>query len=1832
MMSREIGFIDSRVLEYETLVTALAPGTECHLIDQNSDGIEQIVTLLAGRSGIDAIHIVSHGNSGALYLGSVALSSDTLGAYARQLEVIGQSLTATGDILLYGCNVAAGVEGMDFISRLAEYSGADVAASTNVTGASRLGADWSLEQSTGPIESLSIVPADYQMILLAESESNDTRATADAVTLGSAITGQLASPADVDYYAVTVSAAGTVSLNFNRPNTAGSGYFTIQLEDANGAALASFVDSTDPQTFTVGVAQAGTYYARIASYYSFTNYADQYSLTASHTAGSAAGFESESNDTRATADDITSATPISGQLASYLDTDFYKLQMTQAGVISIAFDAPTNSTYTDYFKVSVVDGNGNIIASHESGRDITFQTAVGSAGNYYINVESANYYYDSGQYSLTATTANGTSGFEVEPNDHFANAIVGGMAIRGQVATSTDVDRFILKVSQAGTLAINFDAPTNSSFTDYFHVSLFDASGNLRASRATGQDIVFNANAPAAGNYFVAVSAGAYSYDTGQYALTVTTAAATAIYESETNDTNAQADAISLATQIRGQLSTAADDDRFAVTLSSSGTINVTFDAPTNSTWSHYFQLLIYDQNGTLLGYRGTGSDVSFYTDVAVSGTYYVSVSAGDLYYNGGEYRLTVNAQLDDPIPGGAIVGTPVGERLTGTASDDLIYGLGGNDQIDGGTGVDTVVFRSATAALSINTIEGLITGRGNYAAGEHAYSTSRLWNVEALRTFDGTQSLNATVISPVLGTLLNDVLNATSADDILDGLGGSDYIDGRAGSDTLVLFGAQDQFTTLTVGGITRIKGSVNTYEYAGQTIKTTNVEELAFNQGQTRVLVTTSDAVMYGTSGADRLAGSSANEVFDGQGGNDTIDGGAGTDTLAFFDRAENFTITFPTALTPSVTVVGRAGGEYAGQTVVASNVESLAFTDRTVSVVNPPQIVLTPATTVLAEGGVGASLEVSLSVAPTDSITINLVGDAQLSASVASLSFNATNWATSQTITVTAIDDTVYESAHSGTLTVTGQTADTLYRNLSSAAVTYTISDNGNDNTTTGGVSGKLWNDFDRDSTFDAGEARLAGWTVFDDTNNNGRLDSGEAHATTDSSGNYLLGTLAPGTHTVIAATPSGWLPTYPGHNNTSATIITNTAPSGQVTVETLTETVVSSSVAQSTYNNLGTATNIAAFHADSRFASINGQGYSVVIIDTGIDLNHPYFGADSNNDGVADRIVYQYDFVGRNDSNASDGNGHGTHVSGIVGSANATYTGIAPEINLIILRVLDNSGHGNGADLAEAVDWVVANATNYNVAAVNMSLGFGQFDTAPVSGFLSSQLQSLANQSVVVVSASGNGYLGRQGVSYPSSDPYSLSVGAVWAGSGTYGSSQTGTTDAIAFFSQRDDTESDIFAPGVYIDSAQLDGTHFQNSGTSMASPEIAGMVALAQQLADRELGRRLSFDEIRSLLRSTGDPINDGDNENDIVPNTGLTFYRVDMLALADAILALKPLASHSATITAGGTVADKDFGFAATTSVQALASDDVIFGTAYGEVLRGGDGADQINGGTGDDQLYGQGGNDSLDGGAGSDDAYYAGNLANYTVARPANSFTVTDNVGADGTDSLRSIERLVFADQSLSFANLLPTGSISVGGTPMQGQTLTASSTLTDADGLGTISYQWKAGGTVISGATASTFVLTEAQVGATISVAANYMDGHGTAESATSAVTAVVANVNDLPTGFVTITGTATQGQTLTAVNTLGDADGLGSITYQWKADSTNISGATASTFVLVGAQVGKAVTVTASYTDGHGTVENVTSGATGAVSSNAPPPYRATLSTSSPIAGTRTRCSAV
>ncbi|MGI9336189.1 MAG: DUF4347 domain-containing protein, partial [Gammaproteobacteria bacterium] len=149
----ELVVFDMRVEDAATLVEGVDPNAEVVFLDRDRDGVEQIAEALRGRTGIGALHIVSHGREGALTLGTGTLDAGSIeGEYREALAEIGEALAEDADLLVYGCNFGAGEKGGDAVEALAAATGADVAASEDTTGAAALGGDWALEARSGPLE------------------------------------------------------------------------------------------------------------------------------------------------------------------------------------------------------------------------------------------------------------------------------------------------------------------------------------------------------------------------------------------------------------------------------------------------------------------------------------------------------------------------------------------------------------------------------------------------------------------------------------------------------------------------------------------------------------------------------------------------------------------------------------------------------------------------------------------------------------------------------------------------------------------------------------------------------------------------------------------------------------------------------------------------------------------------------------------------------------------------------------------------------------------------------------------------------------------------------------------------------------------------------------------------------------------------------------------------------------------------------------------------------------------------------------------------------------------------------------------------------------------------------------------------------------------------------------------------------------------------------------------------------------------------------------------------------------------------------------------------
>ena len=175
---RELILIDAGVENSEALLAEILESKpnsalEIRMIDSNSDGIEQISAILAeSDSKYDAIHIISHGNEGEVVLGNTSLNADNLNQYADELAGWADALGEDADLLFYGCDLAGNEAGEDFVQTISDITGADVAASDDVTGAVDQGGDWDLELRVGTVEAVSITAENWDGTLLGDADGD----------------------------------------------------------------------------------------------------------------------------------------------------------------------------------------------------------------------------------------------------------------------------------------------------------------------------------------------------------------------------------------------------------------------------------------------------------------------------------------------------------------------------------------------------------------------------------------------------------------------------------------------------------------------------------------------------------------------------------------------------------------------------------------------------------------------------------------------------------------------------------------------------------------------------------------------------------------------------------------------------------------------------------------------------------------------------------------------------------------------------------------------------------------------------------------------------------------------------------------------------------------------------------------------------------------------------------------------------------------------------------------------------------------------------------------------------------------------------------------------------------------------------------------------------------------------------------------------------------------------------------------------------------------------------------------------------------------------------
>ncbi|HEY0737900.1 MAG TPA: S8 family peptidase [Herpetosiphonaceae bacterium] len=330
-------------------------------------------------------------------------------------------------------------------------------------------------------------------------------------------------------------------------------------------------------------------------------------------------------------------------------------------------------------------------------------------------------------------------------------------------------------------------------------------------------------------------------------------------------------------------------------------------------------------------------------------------------------------------------------------------------------------------------------------------------------------------------------------------------------------------------------------------------------------------------------------------------------------------------------------------------------------------------------------------------------------------------------------------------------------------------------------------------------------------------------------------------------------------------------------------------------------------------------LRGWGVTVAVVDSGMmQMENPsvWTHKDSATGTLvaeaAGRCIVYRDFLERSvengnrfkdirSYNSTDQHGHGTHVISTIvdnravqlsSTTQATPVGVAPQVNLLVARALDKDGAGTYSTVIAAIDWVVANKQTYNVRVLNLSL------YAPIQGPywadpINQAVMRAWQAGIVVVAAAGNEGPGAGTITAPGNVPYVITVGAIKSGRYT----ESGY-DELAAYSSRGPTESAFVKPDVLVPSSRTiapipddstlarqipeasiqeearvnygigapakEHTYFRLSGTSMAAPQISGVVALMLQanpdLTNNQVKHRIMKTARVALNQTTGEPL------------------------------------------------------------------------------------------------------------------------------------------------------------------------------------------------------------------------------------------------------------------------------------------------------------------------------------------------------------------------------------
>ena len=287
---------------------------------------------------------------------------------------------------------------------------------------------------------------------------------------------------------------------------------------------------------------------------------------------------------------------------------------------------------------------------------------------------------------------------ETEGNNlsSLADEVSSGVAINGQLSSSSDADWYKYTTSGPAKLHLTFDLPTDSSYADYFSVQFSKSDGTILSGTETGKDGSLVASVSEAGTYYVKLASTTYYHDSGQYSITLKEEAYDPNYELEHNGYNGSGTLLNSGQKMSGQLFDSSDVDFFYITANQAGTLSVDFDTSTDAAYTDYFTITLQDSDFNILSSTDTGKDTTLSAAVESAGIYWVRVEPTTYYHDDGVFEITAT---------------------THDLSDTISYTLPKEIDLSNGNTWTTI---TATSSLDIDNIifrfeDNIIDGNGGY-------------------------------------------------------------------------------------------------------------------------------------------------------------------------------------------------------------------------------------------------------------------------------------------------------------------------------------------------------------------------------------------------------------------------------------------------------------------------------------------------------------------------------------------------------------------------------------------------------------------------------------------------------------------------------------------------------------------------------------------------------------------------------------------------------------------------------------------------------------------------------------------------------------------------------------------------------------------------------------------------------------------------------------------------------------------------------------------------------------------------------------------------------------